>query len=129
MVDNLEESVHDKTPRIKNPETYVLTHNRFNTYLVLICSDLTKTQTYKMPYRDSAHNEIEILMSFVYLNVFEPNEHTEDYHIRRPNDENFLFAIGDKKYIYVGEKIIRFETNYIIVKNSSDHCFSDNKIT
>ena len=28
---------------INNPETYVLTHNRFNTYLVLIFSDLKKT--------------------------------------------------------------------------------------
>ena len=26
----------DKTPESNNPETYVLTHNRFNTYLVLI---------------------------------------------------------------------------------------------
>ena len=24
-----------KTPGLNNPETYVLTHNRFNTYLVL----------------------------------------------------------------------------------------------
>ena len=43
------------------------------------------------------------------------NEHTEDYHIRNPNDENFLFEIGDKKYIYVGEKVITSETNDTIL--------------
>ena len=26
----------DKTPEMNNPETYVLTHNRFNTYLIYI---------------------------------------------------------------------------------------------
>ena len=53
-------------------------------------------------------------MNFDYLNVFKPNEHTEDYHIRKTIDENFLFEIGDKKYIYVGEKVLTFETKDII---------------
>ena len=52
--------------------------------MVLLFSDLNKGQIDKMPYRDSPHHEIEILMSFDYLNVFEPNEHTEYYHIRKP---------------------------------------------
>ena len=30
MIDNLEEMFHDKLPGLKNPETYVLTHNRYN---------------------------------------------------------------------------------------------------
>ena len=64
--------------------------------MVLIFCDLSKTQIYKMPYRDSPHREIELDMSFIYLNVFKPNEHTEKYHIRKHNDENFLFKIGDK---------------------------------
>ena len=85
-----------KTPGLNNPETYVLTHNRFNTYLVLIFTDLNKTQLYKMPYRDSPHHEIEILTSFDYLHLFRPNEHTEDYHIRKPNNGNFSFKIEDK---------------------------------
>ena len=42
MNDNLE-----KTPGLNNPETYVLTHIRFNTYLVLIFTDLKKAQFYK----------------------------------------------------------------------------------
>ena len=50
-------------------------------------------------------------MSFKCLNLFKPNEHTEDYHIRQPNDENFLFEIGDKNNVFVGEKVITFETN------------------
>ena len=80
-----------------------------------------------MPYRNSPLQEIEILMSFDYLNVFKRNEHTEDYHIRKPNDENFLFEIGDKKYIYVGEKVLTSKTNHVIVKYSSEHGFNDVK--
>ena len=36
MNDNL------KTPGLNNPETHKLTHNRFNTYMVLIFTDLKK---------------------------------------------------------------------------------------
>ena len=50
-----------------------------------------------MPYRVSPHHEIEILMNFNYLNVFKPNELKGNYHIRKPNDEKFLFEIEDKK--------------------------------
>ena len=35
--------MNDKTPGINNPETYVSTHNRFNTYMVLIFADLKKS--------------------------------------------------------------------------------------
>ena len=38
-------------------------------------------------------------MSFDYLSLFKPNEHKEDYHITKPNKENFLFEIGDIIYI------------------------------
>ena len=85
-----------KTPGLNNPETYVLTHIGFNNYMLLVFTDLIKAQIYKMPYRDSPHHEIEILMSFVYLNVFKPSVHTEYYHTRKPNDENILFEIGDE---------------------------------
>ena len=95
----MDEEIVLKTPGLNNPETYVLTHNRFNTFMVLIFSDLNKPQIYKMPSRISPHHEIEILIIFGYLNVFNPNEHTEDYHIRQPNDENFLFEIAEKNII------------------------------
>ena len=72
--------------------------------MVLKFSDLNEAQKYDIPYRYSPHHAIEILMGFSCLNVFEPNEQTKDYNIRKPNDEIFLFEIGDKKYIYVGEK-------------------------
>ena len=36
-----------KTPGLNNPETYMLTHNRFNTYIVLIFTDLKRAQIYK----------------------------------------------------------------------------------
>ena len=127
MFDKMEETVHDKTPGLNNPETYVLTHNRINTFFVLIFSELNKTQIYKMLYRDSPHHEIEIVMSFNYLNLFKPNEHTENYHIRKPNDETFLFEIGDNKYFYLGEKVITFETKNKIVKKSSELGLNDIK--
>ena len=66
-------------------------------------------------------------MSFDYPHLFTPNEHSEDYHIRKPNDENFLFKIEDKKYNHVGEKLFSFETNDEIVQNSSEHDFNDVK--
>ena len=80
-----------------------------------------------MPYRNSPHQEIEKLTSFDYLYLLRPNEHTEDYHIRKPNDENFLFKIEDKKYIHVGEKLFSFETNDEIEKYFSEHGFNDLK--
>ena len=94
---------------INSPETYVLTHNRFNTYIALIFTDLKKAQIYKMPYRNNPHQEIEKVTSFDYLRLSRPNGHTEDYHIRKPNDKNFLFKIEDKKYIHVGK-------NYSVLK-------------
>ena len=50
MVDKIKETLHNiKTPGLNNPEAYVLKHNRFNTHLVLVFSDLNKAQIYKMP--------------------------------------------------------------------------------
>ena len=97
----------EKTPGLNNPETFVLTHNRFNPYTVLIFTDLKKAQIYKMPYRDSPHHEIEIVMSFDYLQLFGPDENNKD--------GNFLFDIENKKYVHVGENLFSFETNDEIV--------------
>ena len=110
-----------KTPGLNNPEYYVLTHNRFNTYMVLIFTDLKKAQIYKMPYRDSSHQEIEIIMSFDYLHVFGPDENNKD--------GNFLFEIEDKKYIHVGENVLGFETNDDIEKYFLEHGLNDVKYT
>ena len=96
--------------------------------MVLIFTDLKKAQICKIPYRNSQHQEIEILMSFDYLHLFRPNEHSEDYYIRKPNDEIFLFKIEDKKCIHIGEKVFSFETNDEIVKYSSEHGFNDVKL-
>ena len=118
-----------KTPGLKNPETYVSTDNRFNSYMVFISTDLKKAQIYKIPYRNSPHQEIEIFMSFHHLHLFRPNEHCEDYHIRKPNDENFLFKNEDKKYIHMGEKLFSFEKSEEIEKYSSEHGFNDVKFS
>ena len=114
MNDNLE-----KTPELNSPETYVLTHNRFNTYMVLIFSDLKKAQIYKIPYRNSPHQEIEIVMSFDYLHLFGPDENNKD--------GNFLFEIENRKYIHVGEMLFSFETNDEIVDYFIEHGFNDVK--
>ena len=104
----------DKTEREfklgrNNPEMYVLKHNRFYTYVVLIFSDLNEAQFYKMPYRDSSSHEIEKLVSSNNLNMFKPKEDTVDYHYGRPNEKFFLFETEDRKYNCVGEKSVSFE--------------------
>ena len=103
-------NLENKTPGLNSPETHVLTHNRFNTYMVLIFTDLKKTQIYKMPYGNSHHQEIEIVTKFDYQHLFKPFGLDERTHARRETNENFLFRIEDKKYIYVGEKIITIKT-------------------
>ena len=102
-----------------NPETYVLTHNRFNTYIVLIFTDLKKDQIYKMPYGNSPHQEIEKVMSFDYLHLFVPDENNKD--------GNFLFEIEKRKYVHVGEILFSFETNDEIVEYFIEHGFKDVK--
>ena len=123
----MEHKLEIKKPGLNNPEIYTLTHNRFNTYMVLIFEDLNKAQIYKIPSRVSTHRESEIVRSFDYLNVFKPNENTEDYQFRQPNDENFLFEIEDEKYIYVGENVVAFETNDKIVEYFSKLGYNDIK--
>ena len=105
----------------------MLTHNRFKTYSVLIFTGLNKAQIYKMPYRDSPHHEIKSIMIFIYFNLLKPNEHTEDFYNRRPNDKNFLFEVEDKIYVYMGETLFSFETTDKAVKYSSEDGFNDIK--
>ena len=103
----------------------MVTQNRFITYMVLLFSDINEAQFYKIPYRNSPHQKTEILLSFDYLRLFRPNERSPDYHIRKPNDENFLFKTEDKNYIHVGEKSFSLETGEEIVNYSSEHGFID----
>ena len=84
-------------------------------------TDLKKAQIYKTLYRNNPHQEIEKVMSFDYLHVFGPDENNKD--------GNFLFEIGDKKYIHVGENLFSFETNDEIVDYFSEHGFNDVKYT
>ena len=57
--------------------------------------------------------------------LFKPNEHTEDYQIRKTNDELFVFETVDKEYFYLIEKVITFETDDKIEKYSLDILFID----
>ena len=104
---------------LNNPETYVLTHNGFNTYMVLFFSDLKKAPIYKIPYRKRPHHEIEILMSFDYQHLFGPDG--------KADDGNFLFEIEHRKYIHVGAKIISSDTDDEIEGYTIERGFNDIK--
>ena len=95
--------------------------------MILVFTELKKAQIYTVPYINIPHQGIQIFMSFDCLHLFSSNEHTEDYHIRNTNDENFLFKIEDKKYIHVGATLFSFETNNEIVNYSSEHGSNDVK--
>ena len=94
MINELQKPLHDnesetlscERPGLNKPETYVLTHIRFNTDLILIFSNLNNAQIYKIPHRDGPHHEIEIVISFSYLELFEPKENLGGYYTRKPND-------------------------------------------
>ena len=78
--------------------------------MVLISTDLKKAQFYKMPYRNSHHQEIEIVTILDYQHLFKHFGLVEKTHARKETNENFLFKIEDKKYTYVGEKLFTFKT-------------------
>ena len=80
-----------------------------------------------MEYKHSSHNEIEIIMSFKYSCFLKTNGYKEDYHIRKPNNENLLLEIEDKKYVCKREKVITFETNVTNLNYSSQLGFNDIK--
>ena len=66
-------------------------------------------------------------MIFIYLKLFQPNEHTEYCHNRGPNDANFLFETENENFIYVGDKVVSFKTNDEILNYSSKLGYSDIK--
>ena len=110
-----------------NPETYLLSHNRFIDYLVLIFVDRKKAQIYTFPNRVDEHDVIKLIIDFQYKRLFRPNKHLERYYITKPIHENFLFKIGDKKYLHVGESVFTFTTNSNIIKYGFDYGFNDIK--
>ena len=78
--------------------------------MILIFTDLKKAQIFKMPFRDSSHQEIEMVTKFDYQHLLKLFELDEKTHTIRETNENFLFKIEDKKYIYVGDNVFSFET-------------------
>ena len=128
MIDKPEKTFHDiKTSALKKPEAYILTHNRLKIYMLLIYDGLNKAQIYKLQCRVSPYKEIETLTSFDYLNVFKPNELTDHYLNRVANNENFLFDVKYIEYAYVGDRVISFETDDVIVEYSSEQGFNNVK--
>ena len=112
---------------MNNPETYLLSHNRFIDYLVLIFAAKKKTQIYSFPNRSDEYDIIKLTIDFQYKRLFKPNKHLHRYYIGTPKDENFLFKIGDKKYLYVRESVFTFTTNSNIIKYGFNYGFSDIK--
>ena len=110
-----------------NPETYLLSHNKFIDYIVLIFVDRKKTQIYTFPNRVDEHDVIKLIVDFQYKRLFRPNKHLERYHITKSKGESFLFKIGDKKYLHVGESIFTFTTNNNITKYGLNYGFNDVK--
>ena len=120
-------NLENKSPGLNNPETHVLTHNRFNTYMALIFTDLKKAQIYKIPYRNSHHQEIEMVQYLVINICLNRLISIKKTRARKETNENFLFKIEDKKYIYVEEKIFTFKTIDDIGEYFSESGFSDVK--
>ena len=94
-----------KIPGLSNPESYFLTHSRFITYMVLFFTDLNKAQIYKMPYRDSPHHEVEILMSLGRTNTVKII--TLENRITK-----ILYSKLEIKIIFMWEK------NYLVLKQA-----------
>ena len=95
---------------MNNPECHILTYNRFNTYMVLNFTDLKKAQIYKIPHKNSQHQEIEILTKFDYQELLKPYDLDPEFHSRVATNTNFLFKIEDKNNVYVADKVFSFET-------------------
>ena len=98
-----------------NRETFVLTHNRFNTCMVLIFTDENEASIYKMPNRVSPHLEIEKLLSVNFLKKVKTND-----------TSSFLFETK-KNYVHVGKNVFAFITRIRIVKYNSNLGMNDLK--
>ena len=125
-----------KTPGLNNPETYVLTHNRFNNYMVLTFTVLKDTHLYKLPYRNSPHQRIEIVMSLDYLHVFGPDENNKDGNFLFENDDKNIF-MWEKNYLVLKQKmklknifqnmvITMLDTHLLTVKKTFTSCYIKN---
>ena len=112
---------------MNNPELYLLSHNRFIDYLVLIFVDRKKAQIYTFPNRVDEHDISKLIIDFQNKRLFRPNKHLERYYVTKPIHENFLFKIGDKKYLHVGESVFTFTTSSNIIKYGFEYGFNDVK--
>ena len=110
---------------LNNPETYLLSNNRFIDYLVLIFVKKKKAQIYTFPNRVDEYDIIKLIIEFDYKRLFRPNKHLERYHVTEPKDESFLFKLNDKKYLHVGESIFTFKTTGNIVKYGLEYGRND----
>ena len=90
---------------MNNPETFVLTQNRFNTYIILFFSDERDARNYKMPNRFRKHRDLEELVNAKFSEMFK-------------TDENSCFLIGTERstYVYIGNNVFSSNTIVGIVK-------------
>ena len=61
------------------------------------------------------------------MDSLKSKENIEDYHIRKRTDGKFLFERDDRKYKYVGELLVSFETKDKMIKFSSEFGLNDIK--
>ena len=80
-----------------------------------------------MPYRNTPHQENEIIMSFDYLHLFKPIELDEKTHATKQTNNFFLFKIQDKKYIYIGERVLTFKTDDEVTEYFTEDGYNDVK--
>ena len=112
---------------LNNPETYLLSNNRFIDYLVLIFVKKKKAQIYTFPNRVDEYDIIKLIIEFDYKRLFRPNKHLERYHVTEPKGESFLFKLDEKLYLHVGESIFTFKTTSNIVKYGLQYGYNDIK--
>ena len=58
-----------KTPGLNNPETNVLTHNRYNTYMVLIFTDLKRLKLIECHIETVLIKKLKWLQNFI-INIY-----------------------------------------------------------
>ena len=109
-------NLENKTLRLNNQETHVITHNRFNSYMVLIFTDLKKAQIYKIPYRRSHHQEIEIVTKFDYQHLFRPIELDKKHALEKKIMKTFYSKMNIKN-IFMWEKKFLLLKQLMILRN------------
>ena len=97
-------------------EIFLLTHNRFNTYMVLIFNDEKEARTHEKPSRYSKHRELEKLVKVVFLIMFKTDDKS-----------SFLFETEGNTFVNNRNNVLFFNTKDGIVNFNSKFGMNDVK--